>query len=249
MGQEIIKNIQDIVISNAPALVIGASGVLFFLLFWLAMRGIRLWYWKTDQKLDAIQKIDKKVTELKEELSANNAFLNAHIALQGQCSTQHHTYRIEGSTVNIENKSIESEKELQTDDVQTDHTKEYSQTTVLRDKWRTENDNSFFSTNTVLEGKQKTNLETAEVSKEDLISENKRTQNQENIEILTDGQQQLKNKKRTQQAETEIDIIESLHNLKQEPMSSTNIYRDRNCGMAKDGNIYTREQITATIKI
>lgn len=51
-------------------LMVGVGFVLAFFALWLLFRGLRLWYWKVGERIDAMQSIESEIAGLKAELDS-----------------------------------------------------------------------------------------------------------------------------------------------------------------------------------
>ncbi len=57
---------------DSPPFVITAV-IIVFLVLWILLRGLRLWYWKTNQQLDTLKQIDERLKNLAEGQQFNGA--------------------------------------------------------------------------------------------------------------------------------------------------------------------------------
>jgi len=79
-----LEYIKNIAIENAAALITGGIVVLLIFVFWLVFRGLRLWYWKVNQRTAALKHIEDDVAFIRQELAREKAIEEAKIRLYAE---------------------------------------------------------------------------------------------------------------------------------------------------------------------
>ena len=62
-------------------LIVILCSIIFVLIFWLILRKARLWYWKVNEQLDALNHIDRKLQEIKQGLENDAPVENNNIKI------------------------------------------------------------------------------------------------------------------------------------------------------------------------
>ena len=73
------QEIVDMAVQYRAWLITGAGFVLAFFALWILLRGLRLWYWKVNERAEALHAIENDLTELRDEVRAQ-AEQNAKVA-------------------------------------------------------------------------------------------------------------------------------------------------------------------------
>ena len=81
MFDSIIHDIQKIGCGWQAILIIAVAAVIAVFLIWLIFRGLRLWYWRVNKRVETLESIDGKLDEIRNEIRDRKFLIAAPIEI------------------------------------------------------------------------------------------------------------------------------------------------------------------------
>lgn len=81
MFDSIIHDMQKIGCDWRAILIIAAVAVIAVFLIWLIFRGLRLWYWRVNKRVETLESIDGKLDEIRNEIRDRKFLIAAPIEI------------------------------------------------------------------------------------------------------------------------------------------------------------------------